>query len=294
MKKIIFSVLMSSLFVPVYAQQYQVITVQGGEVGVNTAARARQKEIGKADMEFIYDYRRLTDTTDVSSEKKDLMILQISQGMSKFSSYRTMQVDSLISASTVDQIKANPGNYAGGETFSIYKNYPQGKLTTMDKIAMDWFMYEEDIPVQEWNIDDSATKEIAGYVCRRAECDFRGRKYIAWYTGEIPLAEGPWKFGGLPGLIMEVGDTEGHYQFTLTGINPNATRPVTIPDVQSNKTSRGKFYAAKRKYDTDPIGYISAVQGIKLTVTTPGGAPPSNEMMKPRELQYDYIERDYK
>jgi GLPGLI family protein len=292
MKKVFNSMLICFLSVQAYAQSHA-ITIQRGGVGVNTSTPVRQKEIGKAGMEFIYDYRCLTDTADAASEKKDIMILQVSDGMSKFSSYRTMQIDSLISASTADQIMANPGKYVGGETFSVFKNYPSGKVTVTDKIATDWFMYEEDIPVQEWDIDDSITKEILGYTCRRAECDFRGRKYIAWYSDEIPVSSGPWKFGGLPGFIMETCDTEGHYQFTLTGINSKATRPVTIPDVQFNKTVRDKFYSTKRKFDTDPVGYLSAISGIRMVITTPDGSPNS-EMMNPHELKYDYIERDYK
>ncbi|MDR2026804.1 MAG: GLPGLI family protein [Prevotellaceae bacterium] len=293
MKRVLFSILICFLSVPAYAQQQHVISIRGGETNLNAAKRVKQKEIGQAGMEFFYDYRRLTDTTDAASEQQDMMILQINQDMSKFSSYRAMQIDSLMSVSTVDQIMANPVKYAGGESFSVYKNYPSGKVTTVDKIATDWFMCEEDIPVQEWSIDDSATKEILGYRCRRAECDFRGRKYVAWYSDEIPVSSGPWKFGGLPGFIMEAGDSEGHYKFTLVGINSNAARAITIPDIQFNKTGRDKFYTAKRKYDVDPIGYISAISGIKLNITTPDGAP-NEEMMKPRELKYDYIERDYK
>ena len=36
-----------------------------------------------------------------------------------------MQIDSLIRVSTAEQIRANPDSYIGGETFSIFKNYPQ-------------------------------------------------------------------------------------------------------------------------------------------------------------------------
>lgn len=45
-----------------------------------------------------------------------------------------------------------------------------------------------------------------------------GRQWIAWFTSEIPLSEGPYKFGGLPGLILEVADSEGDYRYTCIGI----------------------------------------------------------------------------
>jgi GLPGLI family protein len=275
----------------VQAQQQTIFTIQAGkQFSINTGTPIKQKETGKAVMEFIYDYRYLTDTTDVTSAVNDRMLLQVNYGMSKFFSYRAMQIDSLIGASTADQIRADPSRYVGGETFAVYKNYPAGKFTNIDKISTDWFMYEEDIPVQEWNLTDGE-KEILGYKCHRAECDFRGRKYEAWYSDEIPVADGPWKFGGLPGFILEVADSENHYSFTLTGINSNASRYITIPDVQYNKTSRSKFYNTKHQFDTDPIGYMAEISGVNVVITSPDGTPQKNQ---PREIQFDYIERDYK
>jgi GLPGLI family protein len=48
------------------------------------------------------------------------------------------------------------------------------------------------------------TKKVGNFNCLKATCHFRGRDYIAWYTLEIPVSHGPWKFQGLPGLILEV------------------------------------------------------------------------------------------
>jgi GLPGLI family protein len=280
-------------FTAAYSQQ-QTFSFQsnGNQVSVHSGTPVKHKQIDKSVMECTYNYSYLTDTTNVASAVNDIMLLQISSGMSKFSSYRAMQIDSLISVSATDQIQANPDKYAGGETFSVYKNYPAGKFTNIDRVSTDWFMYEEDIPVQEWTLFDDSVKDISGYKCSRAECDFRGRKYIAWYSGEIAVADGPWKFGGLPGLIMEVADSKGHYSFTLEGINSQASRDITIPDVQYNKASREKFYIAKRKFDIDPIGYLAALTGVNLVITNPDGTP-NDKAMQQRELKYDYIERDY-
>ena len=277
------------------AQEQRVFTfsMSGNQTSMSASNVPDQKEIGKAGMEFVYDYSYLSDTTDLASETKDQMLLQVTYGMSKFTSYRGILVDSLLRVSTADQIIANPERYVVGQTFSLFKNYPAGKFTTTDRISTDWLSYEENIPMQEWTIDDESAKEILGYQCRRATCDFRGRKYIAWYSDEIPVAEGPWKFGGLPGLIMEVSDSEGHYKFALVGINSKATRNINIADIQYVKTTRDKFYSTKRKFDTDPVGYLQEVSGVALTITHEDGTP-NLELMSPRELQYDYIERDYK
>ncbi|MDR0982275.1 MAG: GLPGLI family protein [Culturomica sp.] len=293
--RILFSIILFSIGVITsgFAQKDQIVTVNvGKQVSINTGIPVEQKEIGKTVMEFMYDYSYLTDTTDITSKVKDRMVLQVTYSMSKFTSYRMMQIDSLIGVSTAEQIKANPGRYVGGETSSIYKNYPSGKFTTTDKIATDWFIFEEDIPMQEW-IMTNETKEILGYNCNSAKCHFRGRDYIAYYTDKIPVADGPWKFGGLPGFIMEVHDKNNYYSFICVGINSKATSSITIPKVQYNRTTRGKFYKTKYKYDIDPAGYMEAVSGVHVIVTTPDGIA-RNDMMQVREPKYNYIECDWR
>ena len=47
---------------------------------------------------------------------------------------------------------------------------------------------------------------------------FRGRDYRALFTMNIPLSVGPWKFGGLPGLILKVEDAKQDYIFRAIGI----------------------------------------------------------------------------
>ena len=66
-------------------------------------------------------------------------------------------------------------------------------------------MITEKYEKQQWQLLDS-TRNISGYPCKLAVCQFRGRTYKAWYTTEIEIEEGPWKFHGLPGLIVEIAD----------------------------------------------------------------------------------------
>lgn len=55
-----------------------------------------------------------------------------------------------------------------------------------------------------WNLNKGETKKIGNYFCKKAILDWRGRKYTAYYTEEIPLSTGPYKFKGLPGMILEI------------------------------------------------------------------------------------------
>ena len=68
------------------------------------------------------------------------------------------------------------------------------------------FILKEKMENIAWIISDS-TKTIGKIDCRLASTNFRGRKYFAWYSLNIPSSWGPWKLQGLPGLIIEVYDS---------------------------------------------------------------------------------------
>lgn len=248
-------------------------------------------------MEFVYDYRCCVDTTGALKDNisSDNMLLQIGPaGLSKFSSYKNLTVDSLIMRSTSEQIAnaAMEGKLSTGEYMTIYKNYPSRKLTHTEMICQDWFRYEEDLPSQEWELTDSVTN-VLGYECQSARCVFRGREWTVFYTEEIPLADGPWKLHGLPGLIMKASDDKGHYTFECIGIKSKADRPITIYKVPFNRVNRKEYYDTKHRYEVNPYAYFEATTGGHVTVTDEAGNP-SLDAYDPIELPFEYLERDWK
>ena len=56
----------------------------------------------------------------------------------------------------------------------------------------------------------------SGYKTRKAVTTAYGRKWIAWYAEDLPLNFGPYKFCGLPGLIINMYDEKAEYLITLT------------------------------------------------------------------------------
>ncbi|WP_227411524.1 GLPGLI family protein [Cruoricaptor ignavus] len=70
-----------------------------------------------------------------------------------------------------------------------------------------------------WNLkNEKPTEKIMGYDVKKATCNFGGRKWIAFYTSEIPIQDGPYKFSGLPGLILKILDSKEDYIFEIKGI----------------------------------------------------------------------------
>lgn len=54
--------------------------------------------------------------------------------------------------------------------------------------------------------------------CQKAEVEYGGRNWIAWFTKDIPLFDGPYYFHGLPGLILKIEDSNEDFVFTATEI----------------------------------------------------------------------------
>ncbi|MDO4319267.1 MAG: GLPGLI family protein [Bacteroidales bacterium] len=248
-------------------------------------------------MEFVYDYRCCVDTAGTLEDNisSDNMLLQIGRdGLSKFSSYKNLTVDSLLMRSSQEQIvdAALEGKLSNGEFMTIYKNYPAGKLTHTEKICMDWFRYDEDMPSLDWKLTDSVTT-VLGYECHGARCSFRGREWQVFYAEDIPLTDGPWKLHGLPGLIMKASDEKGHYTFECIGIKSKADRPITIYKVPFNNVRREAYYDTKHRYEVNPYAYYEATTGGSITVSDEAGNPVL-DAYDPIELPFEYIERDWK
>jgi GLPGLI family protein len=109
---------------------------------------------------------------------------------------------------------------------------------------------------QQWTITDSI-KTIGGYACKMATCFFRGRDYTAWFSPDIALSNGPWKFGGLPGLIMEVHDSGRQVQWLFRSLK--YTKLPARTKVPIHKAIAYEVYAAKmRKSQEKYIEYLRA------------------------------------
>ena len=126
-----------------------------------------------------------------------------------------------------DGISLTKENNGGLNTFTdlsnnsnlpVYKNFKTNEMVSQGFVLDKLFRVCEPIPSINWTLT-SNKKEIEGITCLKALGHFRGREYVAWYAPKIPVNNGPWKFGGLPGLIFEITDTSNEVKFNLTKIS---------------------------------------------------------------------------
>lgn len=84
--------------------------------------------------------------------------------------------------------------------------------------------------IMKWEMLTGNGPEILGYKTLIAKTKFRGRSFIAHYAPELPFNTGPFKFNGLPGMILELYSDEGKHYFKASGIKVSTNfQPIKNP-----------------------------------------------------------------
>ncbi len=85
-----------------------------------------------------------------------------------------------------------------------FTDLQSGSFISQKRVYEQTFLLKDSTRKIRWKITDE-TREIAGYVCRRANAIILDSVYVvAFYTDQIPLSGGPESFTGLPGMILAV------------------------------------------------------------------------------------------
>lgn len=69
-----------------------------------------------------------------------------------------------------------------------------------------------------WKITEEK-KKLGEFMAQKATVAFGGKIWEAWFTTEIPISEGPYKFHGLPGLIIEMSDESQSHVYKLISVS---------------------------------------------------------------------------
>jgi len=210
-----------------------------------------------------YEMKSMIDILKPDNLTQDYMVLEIGEkGVSRFYSDNKRRQDSImaelikINPTQIDmmQVMKDNGINPGGDEREIFKNYPVGKMTVTEHIVSTDYRYEDELNVISWQIEPD-TKTFLSYDCQKATADFRGRHYEAWFAPDLPLNDGPWKFRGLPGLILSIEDTDKQFSFQAIGIE-QATLPVRFPQKDYLKTSRKEVEKIRKRFIENPMKYI--------------------------------------
>ena len=204
--------------------------------------------VGQAQLEVEYAW----NATDLRNPDTylDLHVLRAGTQLSKHYSRFLERGDSLYDA----YMKANPNAegvpstfYTIGREGQYWSEYQSTEIFTESGQQtfyawMPWAMerynayYTEPAAQQKWTLTNERLrvgeqssgmrKTILGHECQRATCHWRGRDFVAWFAPDIPVRLGPWSFGGLPGLILKLHDSQRLYTWEAVSLR-SGTFPIT-------------------------------------------------------------------
>jgi len=265
------------------------------------AQRSKDKDFVDAKYECSWRVKFINDTISMIQGPEDRFILLIGDDYayeySQTCFLRDSMFDNYSAAHTPLELK-NRNLLWGNDLFRarLYKDYKSKKITVVDMISHHRFIYEEELISQNWLLKED-TIIIAGYMCQRAECRWRGRDWTAWFTPEIPISEGPWKFMGLPGLIVKLHDTKRHYEFELAKFRETDAKIDIQPVLRGTTTyflnqPVNTVILKPRKIERKE--FLRLMYGNQIYDMSAAQAATVGIQLAPRDIKFDHLERDYK
>lgn len=217
------------------------------------------KILDSANLRISYTLAWKQDTNNLENIRHEKMILLVGKKISLFMSKNFYQVN-LIGRKAEREGKLSEfwdsgemKNYRTRYSYTIFKNYPAGRITYTDKVLPAFLQYDEDLNVFEWQLTN-LVDTIGDYVANCAYTEYGGRNWVAWYTTEIPINDGPYKFRGLPGLIIRLYDDQEHYTFDMVSME-RSNEPMLIEFMEMGwmQTSRTDFLKAQENFKLDIV-----------------------------------------
>lgn len=224
--------------------------------------------LDSAQYEITYKVEIVNNPQNPDDKVTDIQKLQLGSGMSKTYSDLLYQNDSVASL-FIKENRNYPSPPKEATMYQVYKDYSQKKITVTYRSDEDVFRYKEPYPDFQW-VMTNEEKTITTYPCQKATLDFRGRTYEAWFSPMLPFTDGPFKFSGLPGLILEIQDSKKHYVFKCIGIKKLKTpKAIKIRKWNYTETTREKLHAFLKKKYSNLTEYYNA-RGITFGTKVDG------------------------
>ncbi len=134
-----------------------------------------------------------------------------------------------------------------------YKDFSKGcYIQVADFIEKNTAVREYFDDIFDWKIEPSRDSIIAGFYCKRATTVDGKDLIVAWYSRSVPIMDGPFKYAGLPGLIIQLESRFGIAQVADIQVVKNNKEKIVIPEKEKYisfkemKESRTLTVKAKR------------------------------------------------
>jgi GLPGLI family protein len=219
---------------------------------------------------FVYEYKSIKDINKIKDTTKSIMYLDVYKEGSVFYDIQNYKNDSIASLQ---------GYKLSLFVDRVYKEYPQ-KVFLITSINNDFYSVS-DVKNLNWNIS-SEKKEINKINAQKATVNFGGRVWEAWFSTDIPLSDGPYKFHGLPGLIIKITDSTLTHTFQLISTQKiKGTLSKKINNVKLYPIDQKQYKKLYKEYRENPNKNF---QGMDIFETQDGKS--SSEFKKNMERYY--------
>jgi GLPGLI family protein len=145
--------------------------------------------------------------------------------------------------------------------FEYYKDLGKHTVVYNRSYGFETVIKDDDCNIK-WILRNNF-KFVMNYKCQEAVCTFRGRDYHAYFLKDLPYSSGPFKFGGLPGIILQIESDDKAVQITAyeisfdndTIINPFITTAKTITWIDFKKKYKERFEKFLNYTPQDGVSY---------------------------------------
>jgi len=142
-----------------------------------------------------------------------------------------------------------PGNFFGDNAMvsqnnTIFTDLESSSFIGEKKVFDDLFLVKDSTRKIRWKITDE-TREISGFVCRRANALVLDSVYVvAFYTEQIPVSGGPESFTGLPGMILGLALPHENITWFATKVTDmSVDNKALLPPKKGKPVSKKELYA---------------------------------------------------
>ncbi|QIP12354.1 GLPGLI family protein [Spirosoma aureum] len=169
---------------------------------------------------------RIAQTWKNDEENKEKMKLTFNQDASLYTYVNEM-------GSTDD------GRYTWrNQELLLYRNFAKEQKTDVVEMLGKTYVIDDSLHTPVWKIGNQI-KDIAGYICMRAESEdpIKKQKITAWFAQDIPVSAGPERYNGLPGLILELNLNDGDVVIEATNVTFRKLTPdeLKLPKLKGKK-----------------------------------------------------------
>lgn len=258
-------------------------------VGISNAQNFQGKAIYKTNKKS-----NITLGEDQSSKMTDDMKAQIQTRLQKMNQKTfTLEFDKSTSLYKEDVTLKTPSiaSRGGVSAFSLggngitdtyYKNIKENRFVNQTEIQGKRFLVKDKLRDFDWKLT-SQTKNIGNYTCYKATFseevvkitqvveaeklikkeEKETKTTVAWYTLQIPVSNGPDKYQGLPGLILELND--GTTTMVCTEIILDKSKTITINEPKKGKeVSLSEYINIRKQKQKEMLEQFRSKRGVDL------------------------------